>query len=67
MEITSYLGRVGKRDAEVCRLVGISSGTLSGLKSGRRPLTLKMAKRIQTAVGVNGLVESVVERLTADA
>ncbi len=54
MDVPSLLDSTGLKTAEIARRAKTSDGHIWDLKSGRRAITLKMAKRLDDALATTG-------------
>ena len=66
MDVPSLIESTGEKPAEIARRVGVSDGHVWDLKSGRRKLTLELAKRFDEVLLTNGkFVEAVIKQRLA--
>lgn len=65
MDVDSIIESLDITPAELARRLGVSDGHVGDLKSGRRRLTLKVARKLELISGKTGIVDEVVRRETA--
>ncbi|WP_431490937.1 hypothetical protein [Paraburkholderia fungorum] len=61
MDVPALLDSLEIKPAELARRVGVSDGHIWDLKSRRRRLTLKLAKKIEDATGVDGFIDAAIK------
>lgn len=64
MNVVALIEGLG-RPADAARILGVSSGHIADLKSGRRNLSIRMAARVEEATGRRDVVAAVVREKTA--
>jgi transcriptional regulator with XRE-family HTH domain len=65
--LTSIREQLNLTKSEFARRIGASPGQAHDWESGRTPLTVERAVKIEKALGITGLAEAVVEKARAAA